>query len=247
MNYSLLKFPRKSHRKIINIPKKSKELAELFGIIFGDGGINNEWQLVISLDSNVDLEYSYFVRELLEKLFKIEVAVRKRPNQNTLVLVCSSIDLVDFLVKKGSVRGNKIVQQIDIPNWINSNSEYKKAFVRGLVDTDGCLFIHKHITKNVLCNNIGFCFTNSCKKLIISMARIFKEFGINPHIADKGRRIYLYSFKDVVSYLNIFGSSNPRIFKKYLQWINIKKYRDDNIVKNIILLSNRIWKGAGAV
>ncbi|PIU68772.1 hypothetical protein COS81_02745, partial [candidate division WWE3 bacterium CG06_land_8_20_14_3_00_42_16] len=89
MDYSLLKYPRKSHRKIINIPKESKELAELFGIIFGDGGINNSWQLVISLNSNADLEYSYYVRKLLRKLFKIKVAIRKRPNQNTLVVVCS--------------------------------------------------------------------------------------------------------------------------------------------------------------
>jgi len=192
MDYSLLKYPRKSHRKIINIPKESKELAELFGIIFGDGGINNSWQLVISLNSNADLEYSYYVRKLLRKLFKIKVAIRKRPNQNTLVVVCSSSNLVDFLVSKGLVRGNKVIQQITTPNWINNNSEYQKSFVKGLVDTDGCLFIHSHITKNVLCKNIGFCFTNSSEKLIVSAAKILKEFEINPHITDKGRRIYFF-------------------------------------------------------
>lgn len=245
MDYSLLKFPRKSHRKIINIPRESKELAELFGIIFGDGGINNDWQLVISLNSNSDFEYSYYICKLLKKLFKIEVITRKRPNQRTLVIVCSSSNLVDFLVNKGSVRGNKVLQQIDIPNWINNNLEYKKAFVKGVVDTDGCLFIHNHVTKNVLCNNIGFCFTNSSKKLIISIARILKEFGINPHITDEGRRIYLYSFKDVTSYLNIFGSSNPRIFKKYLEWLKIKKDKNDNLSN--LFLKNKIWRGARAV
>lgn len=245
MDYSLLKFPKKSHRKIINIPEESKELAELFGIIFGDGGINNDWQLVITLNSISDLKYSRYVGKLLNKLFEIEVVISKRPNINALILVCSSISLVDFLVSKGSVRGNKVIQQINIPDWINSNSEYKKSFVRGLVDTDGCLFIHSHIIKNVLYKNIGFCFTNSSKKLIISVAQVLKEFGIEPHITDEGRRIYLYSFKDVISYLNIFNSSNPRIFKKYIEWLYIKKDKNDNIKS--LYLNNKNWRGAGAV
>lgn len=173
MDYSLLKYPRKSHRKTIRITQKSKGLAELFGIIFGDGGINNDWQLVISLNSYSDLKYSSYIKGLLERLFAIKVAARKRPNQNTLVLVCSSSNLVNFLVKNGAVRGNKVVQKIDIPDWINNNSE----------------------------------------KLIISVAKILKKFGINPHITDKGRRIYLYSSKAVSNYLDIFGSSNNRILK----------------------------------
>lgn len=223
MDSDLLKFPRKSHRKAIVFPKESKELAELFGIIFGDGGINNNWQMVISLNSNLDLEYSKYISRLLKKLFKIRVFAKKRPNQNTLVFVCSSTNLINFLVNKGAVRGNKVAQQIDIPEWIINNPEYEKSFVRGMVDTDGCLFIHKHIIKNKPYNNMGFCFTNHSKKLIISMAKILKNFGIKPNITDKKRRIYLYSFKKVTAYLNIFGSSNARILEKYSEWIKIKK------------------------
>lgn len=223
MDFSMLKFPRKSHRKTISIPKESKELAELFGIIFGDGGINNNWQVVISLNSNLDREYSKYVSCIIKKLFKIKVYARKRPNQNTLVLVCSSTNLVDFLVEKGAIRGNKVAQQIDIPEWITNNSEYEKSFVRGLVDTDGCLFIHKHTIKNKPYFNIGFCFTNHSQKLIVSTAKILKKFGIKPNITDKKRRIYLYSFKKVTSYLNIFGSSNTRILEKYSKWIKVKK------------------------
>ena len=218
MDIKLLKYPNKSHRKIIRIPRKSKKLAELFGIVFGDGGINNDWQLVITLDTNSDLKYSYYVHGLLNKLFRAKIAVRKRPGQNALVLVCSSTNLVDFLVDRGTVRGNKIVQQIDVPDWIKNNSNYEKAFVRGLVDTDGCLFIHKHIVKGKLRNDIGFCFTSYSKKLLNSVANIFNKFKIKPHITDKGRRIYLCGVKNIIDYLKIFGSSNPRIINKYKEW-----------------------------
>lgn len=35
-----LKYPKKSHRKEVILPKYSEDLAEFFGIMMGDGGIN---------------------------------------------------------------------------------------------------------------------------------------------------------------------------------------------------------------
>jgi DNA-binding transcriptional regulator WhiA len=218
MDASLLKYPNKSHRKIIKFPNESNDLAELMGIIAGDGGINNNWQLVISLNSIKDLNYSSYIISLIEKLFNIKVAIRKRPNQNTLILVCSSTSLVDYLVSKGAIRGNKITQEINIPSWITKKIAFKKAYVRGIVDTDGCLYIHKHSVSRSQYSNIGFCFTSFSDKLLLSVAHILSEFGIEPHIKDKNHRIYLYSESNVVRYLNTFGSSNPRIYQKYADW-----------------------------
>lgn len=214
----ILKYPRKSHRKTINYPLESPKLAEFLGIVFGDGGINNNWQLVISLNSISDLEYSKYLENLIKELFDIRVYSRKRPNQNTQVLVCSSTNLLDFLVSKGAVRGNKIKQKINLPDWIKDNKIYEKAFVRGLVDTDGCLYIHKHRIKSIPYKNIGFCFTSKSELLIKSVADILSVNGIKPYITDNNSRIYLYSAKSVVKYLSIFGSSNPRILKKYDEW-----------------------------
>jgi hypothetical protein len=87
MNISVLKYPNKSHRKTITIPQESVDLAELIGIIFGDGGIGNDWQLVISLNSKLDKDYAVYIVALTEKLFHLKVAVRKRPNQTPLFLL----------------------------------------------------------------------------------------------------------------------------------------------------------------
>ena len=188
------------------------------GIVFGDGGINNLWQLVISLNSEADAEYSKYVQSLIKGLFNLDIATRKRPNKNVLTLVCSSTNLVDFLIENGAVRGNKIEQCIDIPNWIYNNFKFERAFVRGLVDTDGCLYIHNHNVKGKFYKNIGFCFTSYSRKLAVSIGNILKKNGITPHITDDDRRIYLYSSKAVSDYLSIFGSSNPRILDKYAEW-----------------------------
>ncbi len=64
MEVSSLKFPNKSHRKPILFPSESEELAELIGIIFGDGGINNNWQLVISLNAISDYLYASYISSL---------------------------------------------------------------------------------------------------------------------------------------------------------------------------------------
>lgn len=222
MDLALLRYPNKSHRKVITLPSDNEELAELLGAIAGDGGIGNEWQLVISLNSILDISYSIYLSNLLKSLFNIDISVRKRPNQNTLVLVASSTHLVDFLVNKGAARGNKIKQNLDIPYWVKGNPNLEKAFIRGLMDTDGCLYINKHRVLGKEYKNIGLCLTSYSKKMLYSVAEIFTRFDIKPHLTDKNRRIYLYSAKSVVKYLNIFSSSNPRITNIFEMWRDVR-------------------------
>ncbi len=217
MENNFLRYPKKSHRKVIKIPRESIRLAELMGIEFGDGGINNLWQMVITLNADKDAEYAKYVCGLIYKLFGIDPVVRKR-GKRTLQIVSSSISLVDFLIKKGAVRGNKIKQNFDIPDWVRKNDKYAKVFVRGLIDTDGCLYVHRHIVRGASYENIGFCFTSYSINLLDSVVNIFRKFGIKPYVKNKGRNIYLYSNDAVENYLHIFGSSNPRIFNLYKNW-----------------------------
>ena len=222
MDISTLQFANKSHRKQVIIPSHNIKLAELLGIIFGDGAIGNPWQVVISLNSISDKEYASNVTKIFYDLFGITCNIRKRPNQNTLVIVCSSTTIVDYLVGKGAARGNKLKQNLDIPYWIKTNDNFLKYFIRGLIDTDGCIYFHKHFTKQKYYVNIGLCFTNFSTDIIKSVNKFLKQLGIRSHIADKGRRIYLYSEESVEKYLDIFGSSNPRIYEKYTAWKNKK-------------------------
>ncbi len=44
-------------RKEIKYPAKCVELAELIGVILGDGGLSGNYQLTVSLNSKTDKEY----------------------------------------------------------------------------------------------------------------------------------------------------------------------------------------------
>jgi len=213
-----LAYPKKSHRKEITIPAFSAPLAEFVGILLGDGGLNNSWQATISLNAISDRKYSNYVCSLGASLFKVIPAVRKRKTRQTLVVSFASTSMVEFLISIGIPFGNKLAGTLLIPTWIYENSKYRVACVRGLMDTDGCLFIHRHKVRGIYYENIGLCFTSYSPELVLQVALIFQEHHIKPHVTDKGRRIYLYSKKAVQDYLKIFGTSNERISELYKKW-----------------------------
>lgn len=222
-----LKYPKKSHRKEVIIPKPSRSLSEFFGIMIGDGGINNTWQANVTLNSEADAKFVTYVSSIIQKLFGVSPAIRKRKKGKAVVVSVASTTIVDFLVQNGLPRGNKLKGGLKIPSWIINKKSYRIACVRGLMDTDGCLFLHRHEIRGKKYLNIGLCFTSASPKLIEQVSMIFDEFGIIPHISGKGRNIYLYKEKAVYEYLRVFGTSNDRISSMYTKY---RKWRDARAV-----------------
>lgn len=203
---------------MVILPKYSSELAEFFGIMMGDGGINNEWQATITVNFLKDFKYATYISDMCKKLFDIFPVIRKRKETNALVISLSSTSVVDFLVGKGLSRGNKLKNGLKIPNWILEKASYRKKCVRGLIDTDGCMFVHVHRVSGKVYNNIGLNFTSHSPELISQVKDIFAEFGIMPHIGNSGKGIYLYKADAVAKYLKVFGTSNESIVSVYDKW-----------------------------
>lgn len=129
-------------RKNIRYPEKSVDLAELFGVILGDGGLPGNHQLIISFNNKTDRAYSLYLNSLLLRLFSINGNIQHRKDNNGADIVVSSSNLVDFLLREGLQFGNKVKNQVGVPAWIRKNPEYAKACVRGLMDTDGSFYCH---------------------------------------------------------------------------------------------------------
>ncbi len=217
-----LRYPAKSHRKIVRLPEKSSKLAEFFGIMLGDGGIGNPWQLSITMNAEKDAQYAEYISDLCDHLFGIRPTSRKRQHTNALVLVLNSTTVVDFLISQGLSSGNKLEKGLRIPSWVLANFSYRTTCVRGLMDTDGCLYIHRHTTLGNKYQNIGLCFTSESGELIRQVADVFRQNDIEPHIIAQNTRIYLCSARAVESYLRVFGTSNPRISGLYESWKEAK-------------------------
>lgn len=190
----------------------------------GDGGINNLWQATITLNAVADAKYARYVSDLCKKLFGILPVMRRRKGSKTLVILLASTSVVDFLVSQGLSRGNKIKNGLNIPDWIFKNESFQKLCLRGLVDTDGCIYIHKHRVCDKLYKNIGLSFSSHSPELISFMMTTLEKFGIIAYITGRGTDVYIYQKDYIAKYLKIFGTSNNRIRSVY------KKWRDARVV-----------------
>lgn len=208
----------KSHRKQVVIPQPSNDLAEFIGIMLGDGGIHTPWQATITVNWLADKDYADYIANLCYSLFHIRPSIYKRKTRNAAVIRLSSTAVVEYLIKLGLHRGNKLRQGLVIPEWIMRRRSYRLACIRGLVDTDGCIFVHKHKIKGREYRNIGLTFTSYSPRLIEQVAEILAEVKIIPHITERQRDIYLYRADAVSRYLRLIGTSNPRIDSVYDTW-----------------------------
>ena len=209
-------------RKEVAYPQESDQLAEVFGILLGDGNISDH-QVAVYLNSTTDREYIRYVQNLLRTLFETAVSYRER-ERNTACLVISSKNLVEFLLKKGLVIGDKIAQQVDIPAWIFIKEDFQKACVRGLIDTDGSIYYHTHKVKGNWYRNIGICFTSHSAPLLMSVHGILLDLGFTAKCGN-GTHVYLYRQSEVKRYLEEVGTSNPKHLERYNRFIMEKSHK----------------------
>jgi len=198
----------------IKKPKKSSELAEFIGILIGDGGITKR-QITITLNHIDDKKYSEFVIKLIKKLFNITPSVYHDAKNSVNDIVMSRTELVKFLVSLGLPIGNKVKQKIDIPIWIKRNKKILIACIRGLIDTDGCVFVHSYKVKNKIYKYKKLAFSSRSKPLIKSVYHLLKRIDLSPRITRDEKDIRIESKNDIKEYFKIFGSHNPKHLRKY--------------------------------
>ena len=204
------KISRGKTKKIFT-PKDSKELAEFYGIMLGDGNLNKTkaykvgtYMIRIVGDLNKDKEYLLgYVKQLIEELFKIKVRVG-RFKSNAMFIEAHSKELVNFLESKGFKSGNKIKNKLQIPLWIKQNPEYLSLCLRGLYDTDGS--VYKLTNQN--CHQIDFC--NKNQYLLEDVRESLICLGIYPSKISKRKDIYITKKEEIRKFLKLVGFRNPK-------------------------------------
>lgn len=113
--------------------------SEMLGIMFGDGAmskVGGSIQIAITGNKIDDKEYLLeHVRPLFEKLFGINLTARYRQNENTMDLYTYSKKIASRFQKWGMPIGHKNADKLRPKTELN-----EKAFIRGLFDTDGCIY-----------------------------------------------------------------------------------------------------------
>jgi len=202
--------------KPIKKPCFSKKLAEFVGIMMGDGNINR-YQVKVSINSKDDKDYEYFIKDLIEKLFHVPVSMYYHKDSLEISLVVSRTRLVEFCNKKLGLKiGNKLKQGLDMPEWIKSNIEFQKSCLRGLMDTDGCIFYERHKIKNKIYSYKRLNFTSYSPELRKSVFSIFEKLNMLPKIRNN-RSVQVENKEQINRYFEIIGTHNPKHKRRFLE------------------------------
>ncbi|MBI4786621.1 MAG: hypothetical protein HY782_06200 [Chloroflexi bacterium] len=121
----------------------SWDFAYLIGVIAGDGCITRAghvYKLEISCDAAYPEISTY--HDLIAMVTGLRVNVYKAKGRQCFRVVANSAELPTLL---GLPPGAKSRSGFTIPEWIFEDLEYVKAFVKGLIETDGTVArVHRH-------------------------------------------------------------------------------------------------------
>src|SRR3989344_9200990 len=147
MKFDLSVIP-KSNENIILPQKPSEDLAEETGLHIGDGTMNfyrpdkylrGSYALRGHIKDDKE-HYDKIIKQLYKKLYGINVRLRYMPSDGVYGFQKWSNDLVNF---KHRILGLNLGKKIDIkiPEIFIKKEEFLIGVIRGIFDTDGCLYL----------------------------------------------------------------------------------------------------------
>ena len=205
----------KGSLKEIKIPEKCEELAELVGIILGDGNIFSYkkgkkigvYSVRIAGDYKKDRDYHInYIKPLCTELFNLNVKIQNFPKNNERFVSLYSKELVEYLNDLGLKSGNKIKNKNTIPKWIFENPNFLKACIRGLIDTDGSIFRMSKKDPNLIRIN----FKNFNQELLKDTRNGFIRLGFHLSKIIRNNVFYLSRKDEIARYINEIGFSNNK-------------------------------------
>lgn len=228
-------------RGIILPRRLTSELAELFGIMVGDGCIHLresppnriKYEILIYGHSEEDLDYhNLTTSNLFYKLFKIKPYIRDVYGKNAIKICVTSKAITSFLIKKmGFISGNKIKNACGIPQYFFKvkDKTIVAALIRGIADTDFYLvFKIRKDTKFKEHHYPLIAGQFASRALTEQLKELLNELGIHSHL-EKGirklnnklfrhYRVVVVGKKNLEKWINLIGFSNPKHYTKYLVW-----------------------------
>ncbi len=175
----------------------------MIGITLGDGSIPHyETHVRITLNKSEEPGYANYVKNLISSVFHKEPSIYLPKDANAIKFTITSREVVQSLLNKGLKSGDKKKNQVDVPQSIKENINEHPDCLRGLVDTDGSLHIHKSN------ENIRIGFRSVSIPLIHDFKFMCESNGIQAGKIRKDPRkdtLYLQieSKTDVVNFLNL--------------------------------------------
>ncbi len=207
-------FSGELNKKRITLPKKSEDLAELFGVILGDGHLDRK---VLIIAGNFDEKEHYvYLTKKIKQLFSLDSKIFKIKNQNSIQLRVNSIELIKFLRNNSFVLGNKIKNKESLPKWIFEKPEFICGALRGLLDTDGGIYQKQKKYKRAIIE-----FQTKSPYIRENICSLIKAINLTPSKSSVNVRIQ--NQNEVKNFLSKVGCANPKNIIRCQYFLNTGK------------------------
>jgi len=202
----------------------SNDLCEFIGAYIGDGSAskyNTKYGMRyhIQFSGHSKNDWGYYQNTIIpiaKKLFNIKPYVRTVGNSNILRVNFYSKQLMQLLNERFNMPIGKKSHTVTIPEEIlNSNEEYILSTIRGIFDTDGCVFIDKR--KIYLNPYPRITLQMVSKPLYFQLKEILERyFNLYARINEKRQNTYIevYGFIQIDKWMKLIGFSNVRHLSK---------------------------------
>ena len=154
--------------------EKNGDLAELIGVILGDGHIcaypRSEELRLVSNSNNPGFIKRY--AQLMEDIFKKKPYIIPSKSAN-----CTKIGFYEKYIGEriGIPSGARKNLKIKIPEWIFKNEEYTVRYLRGLYEAEGSFCVHKPTY------TYKFLFSNKNRSMLNNVYGLIRLLGFHPH------------------------------------------------------------------
>jgi hypothetical protein len=238
-------FSSADKRRKVHLPTVLDEkLAELIGIIIGDGHIGiydsrkhnislhkyKHYEIHIVSNPEDDETYVHHIKKLFLECFNIEMNSKTHKKQKLTTLRIDSKAIVCYLNSLFGIPINNKSKIIKIPDIIKQSSKAEKAsFLRGIADTDFSFTFKKKYRKVHYYPVIKGKFLS--KALVEDLYLLLKELNLNPRLGfnelsydkrtgrtDVEHAVYLSGRENFVKWVNEIGFSNKKNLVKATIW-----------------------------
>jgi intein/homing endonuclease len=221
-NLSKINFRKIDLAKGMILPEKiTLDLAEEIGLHVGDGSMNfYSNKGIFQLRGHIEDDKEHYlnrIKKLYKSLYNLDINIREMKSTGVIGFQVWSDALVDFKSKIiGLPLGWK--NNITIPKIIN-NKELFFAFMRGLFDTDGCLYIENKRGKPYPRIEIGTASENLCLQIV----DLSKKYGLRSSYYKYERKeanwktlhkVAFNGFYNLDKWKELIGSNNPKHIRK---------------------------------
>jgi len=149
--------------------------AYIIGVAIGDGNLTNPNSRAIRLRISCDKNYPNLLKRIIESLKQLLPENRVGIiDKSTFVDISVYSNHLENLLGWKANKGPKFVQKVRVPDWIKKNKSYSKNCLKGLLETDGSVYLDRGY-KMVIFSTIN-------KGLANDVFFLFQLLGYEPHL-----------------------------------------------------------------